>query len=201
MPSDKFLKLPLDKKKILIDATKREFSIHKYEDASVNKIIKSINMPRGSFYLYFENKQDLYLYILKSYIKELKSQFLEILKKNSGNIFDSFISFYDKMIDNNSGEHDLINNMFINMNSKQIDIAVPQFIKEEIDGSIISAMNVDNYNILDDDKAVLLSILMPLFLHAVAISLEQIDKKNAIRVHYLKQLNIIKRGLERNGIC
>ena len=25
-----------------------------YEDASINKIIKEINLPRGSFYLYFQ---------------------------------------------------------------------------------------------------------------------------------------------------
>ena len=87
MPSNKFLNLEDDKKQEIIEAAKLEFATHKYEDASINKIIKNIHMPRGSFYLYFENKQDLYLYLLKTYIREFKAQFIEVLNKNKQDLF------------------------------------------------------------------------------------------------------------------
>ena len=69
MPTKAFYSLDKKKQNKLLEAAKHEFSENFYEDASINKIIKEINMPRGSFYLYFENKEDLYLYILELYLK------------------------------------------------------------------------------------------------------------------------------------
>lgn len=201
MPSDKFLHLEDEKQKKIIDAAKIEFANHRYEDASINQIIKNIQMPRGSFYLYFDNKQDLYLYILKTYIREFKIKFIEFLNKNKQDLFKSLISFYDYIIDNNNWDGNLIKNIFINMNSNQVDIAIPELIDSEFDGSIIKNIDSSNYNINDDEKEILFSIVIPIFFHAVATSLEHPLKKDAIRVHYLKQVNIIKRGLERKEIC
>lgn len=200
MPSDKFWSLPGDKKIELIEAAKREFAIFNYEDASINRIIQSIHMPRGSFYLYFTNKQDLYLYILKNYIEEFKREFMKILKIQNGDIFDSMIVLFDKIINDCSEDHNLINHIFVNMNSKQLDFAFPKFMKEEMDGFILETINIESYRIREEEKETLLSILLPLFFHAVAISLEN-HEKDIVRVHYLKQLNIIKRGLERKDIC
>lgn len=200
MPSDKFWNMPKKKQEELIKAAKEEFAIFNYEDASINRIIQSIHMPRGSFYLYFLNKQDLYLYILKNYIQDFKREFMKILEKYNGNIFDSMVSFFDKIVNDNSTDHNLINHIFVNMNSKQLDIAFPKFVKEEMDGTILSMMEIKSYNIKEEEKETLLSILMPLFFHAVAMSLETYEK-DVVRVHYLNQLNIIKRGLERKDIC
>lgn len=202
MPSDKFLNLKDEKKQKIIDAAKIEFSSHRYEDASINQIIKNIQMPRGSFYLYFENKQDLYLYILQTYVKDFKKKFIEILNKNHNDLFKSLISFFDHIVDNRSNyNHNLIRNIFINMNSNQVNIAIPELIDSEFDGSIIRNVNISNYNIREDEIEILLSIIIPILFHSVAISLEHPLKKETIRVHYLKQINIIKRGLERKEIC
>lgn len=201
MPSNKFLNLEDDKKQEIIEAAKLEFAAHKYEDASINKIIKNIHMPRGSFYLYFENKQDLYLYLLKTYIREFKAQFIEVLNKNKQDLFKSLIHFYDYIVDNNNCDGNLINNIFINMNSNQVDIAIPELVDSEFDGSIVKNIDLTRYNIKEEEIEILLSIVIPIFFHAVAISLEHPLKKDDIRVHYLKQINIIKRGLERKEIC
>ena len=202
MTSDKFLYLEIEKKKKIIDAAKIEFANHRYEDASINQIIKNIQMPRGSFYLYFENKQDLYLYILKTYIQSFKIKFIDILNKNENDLFQSLISFFDYIVNRDSDyDHNLIRNIFINMNSNQVDIAIPKLVADELDGSIINNINITNYNIKEEEKEVILSIVFPIFFHAVATSLEHPLKKEAIRVHYLKQINIIKRGLERKEIC
>lgn len=200
MPSDKFWSMPKKRQEELIEAAKEEFAIFNYEDASINRIIRNIHMPRGSFYLYFTNKQDLYLHILKNYIGEFKREFMKILESNAGDIFDSMIVFFDKIVNNHSKDHNLINQIFVNMNSKQLDIAFPKVMKEEMDGTILSMMDISSYSLEEEEKECLLSILMPLFFHAVAMFLEN-EEKDIVRVHYLKQLNIIKRGLERKDIC
>ena len=56
----------------------------------INKIIKSIDMPRGTFYLYFENKEDIYSYIFEDYVKTLDNVFIKNLKASNGNIFDMY---------------------------------------------------------------------------------------------------------------
>lgn len=201
MAKDKFFELDSEKQEKLINAAIEEFSTKTYEDASINKIIKSINLARGSFYLYFENKEDLYLYILKNYIEELREKLLIILDNNNKDIFKSLIVFYDEIVKTNDSNYNLIHNIFINMNSKQLDIAFPKVIENEINGSVLNTIDFSNYDLSLKDREILLSILMPLFFHAVAISFDKFHRIKDVRAHYVAQLNIIKRGLERKTLC
>ena len=65
MPSATFFNLSEEKKKKLINAATHEFSIHILEEVSINQIIKNASIARGSFYMYFKDKNDLYKYLLK----------------------------------------------------------------------------------------------------------------------------------------
>ena len=65
MPSDRFLKLEKEKQERIIKAARREFSHVPYERASINKIIQYAGISRGSFYTYFEDKEDLLAYIFQ----------------------------------------------------------------------------------------------------------------------------------------
>jgi TetR/AcrR family transcriptional regulator len=42
----------------------------RFSDASINQIIKAAGISRGSFYQYFVDKEDLYLYMLTEIGKE-----------------------------------------------------------------------------------------------------------------------------------
>lgn len=197
MPTKAFYKLDMDKQKRIIESAKQEFSENFYEDASINKIIKEINMPRGSFYLYFENKEDLYLYILELYLKEFKKILLELLEKNNHNIFESFISIYDYIVDIKTIEKNLIDKIFINMNSKRFEYAIPELLKKEVDGSIINSIKLNENSITEDDANIVMSILIPILFINVSTVLSEPSNKNLIREFYIKQINIIRKGLER----
>lgn len=197
MPTKAFYKLDMDKQKRIIESAKQEFSENFYEDASINKIIKEINMPRGSFYLYFENKEDLYLYILELYLKEFKRILLELLEKNNHNIFESFISIYDYIVDIKTIEKNLIDKIFINMNSKRFEYAIPELLKKEVDGSIINSIKLNENSITEDDANIVMSILIPILFINVSTVLSEPINKNIVREFYIKQINIIRKGLER----
>jgi AcrR family transcriptional regulator len=64
MPKDAFEKIPEEKKDIIIKAALIEFGSHSYKESSLNNIVKSTKIPKGSFYQYFEDKLDLYKYTL-----------------------------------------------------------------------------------------------------------------------------------------
>lgn len=65
-----FYRLPDDKKDRLLAAAHREFTILPYEKTSINRILAEANIPKGSFYQYFDDKSDLfYLCIYSVYEK------------------------------------------------------------------------------------------------------------------------------------
>ncbi len=49
----------------LLDAALREFSSTSYEKASLNNILKTAALSKGSFYYHFKNKEELYLALLR----------------------------------------------------------------------------------------------------------------------------------------
>lgn len=63
MPTERFLKLPEEKKEKILEALIREFCDEPLESVSINRIVKEAGISRGSFYTYFEDKQDALSYI------------------------------------------------------------------------------------------------------------------------------------------
>ena len=71
MPSSTFLNLPAQKQEKLLEAATREFSQRPYNEASINQIIKDAGIPRGSFYMYFTDKEELFRYVLSGYVDQM----------------------------------------------------------------------------------------------------------------------------------
>ena len=65
MPKETFLKLPNEKKEKIIKAAQKEFERVPIEEVSIKNIVENAEIARGSFYQYFESKEDL----LRFYIK------------------------------------------------------------------------------------------------------------------------------------
>ncbi|MEA4925808.1 MAG: TetR/AcrR family transcriptional regulator [Syntrophomonadaceae bacterium] len=71
MPKDTFYNLSEEKKKRILDAAVQEFSTRRFSDASLNQIVKAAKIPWGSFYQYFNDKEDIYLYIMGEISKDI----------------------------------------------------------------------------------------------------------------------------------
>ncbi len=69
MPKSTFYNLKEEKKQRIFQAAVQEFASHKFSEASLNRIVKTAKIPWGSFYQYFDNKEDLYLYVIKELSK------------------------------------------------------------------------------------------------------------------------------------
>ncbi len=70
MPKDTFFNLPLDKRELITSVAVDEFARHSYSHASINRIVGNSGIAKGSFYQYFEDKQDLFFYILQKMAAE-----------------------------------------------------------------------------------------------------------------------------------
>ena len=64
MPKNTFFNLPEAKRQLLLNSCWEEFTRVSYADASINRIVQQAHIPRGSFYQYFENKEDAFQYLL-----------------------------------------------------------------------------------------------------------------------------------------
>lgn len=84
-----------EKKSELLEAALNEFSSKKYEDASLNSIIKNAGISKGTFYYHFKDKQELYIYLLESSSKAKWEFINKNIKPSSteerGDIFDMFM--------------------------------------------------------------------------------------------------------------
>ena len=58
MPKETFLKLPEEKKNKIIKAAKKEFERVPFEQTSIKNIVEDAEIARGSFYQYFESRED-----------------------------------------------------------------------------------------------------------------------------------------------
>ena len=95
MPSSTFLNLPAEKQEKLLEAATREFSHKPFNEASINQIIKEAGIPRGSFYMYFQDKEDLFRYLLKGYVDQMFMLLEEFLLRVRGDIFQALLDLYD----------------------------------------------------------------------------------------------------------
>lgn len=71
MPKPTFWNLPKSKRDGIIDAATAAFAAAPFQDVSIAKLIKAMDIPTGSFYQYFVDKKDLYFYVLSIYVSDL----------------------------------------------------------------------------------------------------------------------------------
>lgn len=63
MPKDTFLNLSEEKRNRIIDSAVLEFFKAHYNKVTIDSIVNWAGISKGSFYQYFENKDDLYKYL------------------------------------------------------------------------------------------------------------------------------------------
>jgi AcrR family transcriptional regulator len=93
VPKDTFNNLSVDKKRKIFDAAVKEFSTKRFSEASINQIVKTAEIPRGSFYQYFNDKEDIYLYMFDRISMEKR----EVARHSEG--LDRDADFFNLCID------------------------------------------------------------------------------------------------------
>jgi AcrR family transcriptional regulator len=64
MPRPTFFNLPEDKRARIVELAIDEFAMHPYAEASLSRIVARAGIAKGSVYQYFEDKLDLYRWLL-----------------------------------------------------------------------------------------------------------------------------------------
>jgi AcrR family transcriptional regulator len=70
VPQETFFNLPQEKRQKLIDVLLDEFAENDYKAVSVSRIVERAGIAKGSFYQYFADKKDCYLYLVQLGVDE-----------------------------------------------------------------------------------------------------------------------------------
>ncbi|WP_437952800.1 TetR/AcrR family transcriptional regulator [Sorangium sp. So ce296] len=76
MPKSTFFGLPEERRDRLVREAIAEFADRTYAEASLSQIARRARIPKGSFYQYFEDKLDLYRWLLTEEAPRRKREFV-----------------------------------------------------------------------------------------------------------------------------
>ena len=201
MPKSTFFNLNIEKREKIENAIKREFSIEDFSKASISNIIEEAEIPRGSFYQYFEDKNDAMRYIIEQYIEKEIEKTINILNESDGNIFVASEKIYDYLIEEcNEGKkyanlHKNIfkelrkNNKYILKMGNKYRAKIKTYIKKDI-------LNIENEIDLDYIIKIIMGIIRGEIIEVVNYSITKEKGKNEIK----KQIEILKKGMEKKNL-
>lgn len=203
MPTTTFLNLPKNKQKKIIEASLKEFGRVLLSDASINKIIKDADISRGSFYNYFKDINDLYIYSLNSYKEKFIKEFEKAIETAKGDLIETAKIIYDKIIYYCTTEKNIFKNIFLNMN---YNISIRNRIEcENIENKyklieLIGKINQEKLNIKTEEELFyIIDMILGFVLHGLIETI--IDDKNPemVKDKIIKQLEILKRGIYKEA--
>lgn len=90
MPKQTLFNLPIEKRNRILSEAINEFSQNDYDQASISRLVKNAGIAKGSFYQYFDDKKDLYMYLLQLATQE-KIKFLS--QVSPGNSQEGFFYY------------------------------------------------------------------------------------------------------------
>ena len=129
MPKQTFFNLPQEKQRRLLKAGFEEFSRAPAMDASISNIIKLAEIPRGSFYQYFEDKYDLQAYLVMQFSQKWYQTWLDLLQAHQGDFFVAVPFLFKNVLDTVLDEKNNAfwkNTFFQFRNSKEMRKAIHQ---------------------------------------------------------------------------
>jgi transcriptional regulator len=195
-----FYNLPYEKRKRITDAVIKEFMERPNEKVSINRIIKTAEISRGSFYQYFDDKVDLIEIITKTMFEESNNKAKEILKLSCGDLFVMYIKMFDYFGDYSSQKQTMKIMRNIVDSFKANDDLVSEYLKNRFNMALTNNeiyTMVDRQNLkFQDNESVkcLIEILTQVLKNAIFDVFVAGSDREEVRERLVKKIDIIKQG-------
>ena len=205
MPTERFYRLPKAKKQVIRQAAIKEFARVPFEKASINQIIQNADISRGSFYTYFEDKQDVVRYIFEDNARQMQECCERELDKNDGNLFDMLEWLFEFTIRKLEESKEMVQ-LVRNVGSYQENTRAMGFEigyrppmgspgKEKTTQWLAKRIRMERFARRSEEELdVVLQLGVTSLILAVRFYYEQPDQLDQIRKRYLDSLEVIKYG-------
>ena len=202
VPSSTFFHLPEEKRQKLLAAARHEFARTSYADASSNRMIREAGIPRGSFYMYFTDKEELFRYLTEEYAQRLVGLMERFLKEKKGDLFAAFERLFDFTLDccrEPEADETIGNLMDILQRNAGVrhDALLPGLRPEELLRGFLAAVDTARLSLrvpedLPDMVHILMGVTGPLLCTAI-----QEEDPGPVRIRYYHLLDILRRGMAK----
>ena len=186
MPTQRFLKLKEEKKQAILEAAVHEFSRVPYSSASINQIIKEADISRGSFYTYFEDKDDLMRYMLRGFRDNCQERIFRTLKEQGGNPFGTALMLSDlSVVDQN--------HLFGIKGFLLQDESYGEFVHKLYEG-----IDRERYPVDEETLSYLVDMAMLIIIRAVTLYYKNVVDREKLLEVTKKEMLILEYGVCRN---
>lgn len=203
MPKPTFFNLKEEKRQTLIEALKFEFSRVPLHDACITNILQAAGIPRGSFYQYFEDKEDAYYYVLNEHAETLHRAFISCLKESSGDLFQAMeMMFHHIWIQSeNQQKRDYFKLLILNLNYK-LEQSLTEHINEDTlrrrNHDISEFLDLERLNVTGEKQLFqIFQIIKAVTIQCLTISYYKDESTEQALTNYREALNLLRQGLER----
>ncbi len=93
MPTKIFTELDKEKQERILDAALNEFAEYGFENGSTNRIVKNCGVSKGSLFKYFENKEELYFYLIDSVALQMADEMRVDISRLSKDLYERVVEY------------------------------------------------------------------------------------------------------------
>ena len=191
-----FLHLPEEKRTRFLEAAWEEFTRVSFAEASTNQIVRRAGVPRGSFYQYFRDKEDLFAYLMTQARDHFIELYAKIMEKSGGDFFKTQLMCFESFA-HQGGEKDVLFNRCIQVLRLNPGLHMQMIMQEQPRNHLLAEFGktADLFSFGDEEmarEAFMLSLLA--LAGAVMDSLGQPERVDEYQRQLELRLNIIKWG-------
>lgn len=199
MPKSTFYRLNAAKRRRIEEAAREIFLRHPYREVTISRIVDMAGIPRGSFYQYFEDLEDLFQYLFEHAVELYEAYVFERIKHYKGDVFtflkDSFEGDYAYLAA--SDFHELKRKFFRERQPLGVSVDFFQKRRDEFYESLLEASEDESLNHLAREEKIK---LMRLVTHTKVtllskVFLGELDYDEA-HDDYVFYIDLIRRGVE-----
>lgn len=195
-----FYNLPEEKRQRIINAIMNEFSSSATEKVSINRIIKTANISRGSFYQYFDDKVDLVEVLVKTFADLSAEGGRKALEYSNGDIFYTYEKLFDIITDfgKDKKQKMILKNLMKNLRAN--DDLISEYLLNRFEGlapfrDFSNQFNRANLKYKSDEDIQCLSQILTQVLKNAIFDVFVVGMDcDKVRKNYLRKLEIIKSG-------
>lgn len=197
MPKDTFFHLKQEKKDRIINAAKKEFSTHLLHKSRVSNIIEDAKIPRGSFYQYFDDLEDLFYYIIDLSFEDLFKEGLKIASETN-DLFEflerTFVIDYKGYFVTKN--HLVLMNLMQNANFSKYHLDNHMENQKKYISDVLSALDFSKYRpMTESEKIKLYELLQSTKRHVIHVCRHKNLSLNEALIELKWQLDIFERGI------
>lgn len=183
-----FYNLPAEKRKKIIDVTRKEFQKGHKKKITINSVIKNAGISRGSFYQYFDDKLDLVELMTNDMMDKMTEFIKDELIYNGGDIFEVPMKIYDVMFTDDKNYKDMV--VFPDRTDQNSDLISEymqyRFHEHDFLGSFSQYIDRSALNLENEDDLQYIVFMME---DAIKSAVNNVSKNTKVRDKERKILN------------